>query len=86
MSDNILQLGLKDSISVILLPPLFRERRTGPAHDMMKNILLVRGKHLQMMVAYSIIKEDEATLHESVVKLFRSFNNDYSAFLLGILT
>ena len=53
---------------------------------MMKNILLVRGKHLQMMVAYSIIKEDEATLHESVVKLFRSFNNDYSAFLLGILT
>ena len=52
---------------------------------MMKNILLVRGKHLQMMVAYSIIKEDEATLHESVVKLFRSFNNDYSAFLLGIL-
>ena len=52
---------------------------------MMKNIVLVRGKHLQMMVAYSIIKEDEATLHESVVKLFRSFNNDYSAFLLGIL-
>ena len=68
-----------------LISPLFRERGTGPAHDMMKNILLVRGKHLQMMVAYSIIKEDEATLHGSVVKLFRSFNNDYSAFLLGIL-
>ena len=61
---------------------IFKERGLEASHEVMEYVLLVLGKHLQMMVAYNIFKEDQSDLQDRVMKLFAVFNKDYAALLL----
>ena len=61
---------------------VFREKGFRKSHDVMRFILLVHGKHLQMMVAYTVFKEDPSAVQDRVMKLFDAFNKDYAALIM----
>ena len=58
---------------------IIHEEKGGAAsHAVMEYILLVLGKYLQMMVAYSVFVEDQVSVQHRVEKLFSAFNKTYS--------
>lgn len=61
---------------------IFLEKGLASSHAVMEYVLLVLGKHLQMMVAYRIFIEDQVPLQHRVKKLFTAFNTDYAALIL----